>query len=143
MRDDSPQNNVNMCHNPSSCCLDPCLLLAVPPCTMHGTPCKHLVEAPNFLDTESEQLLALQLRMHPMLGRLQIATALLAPNNGELLLDALSDVNLRANAVDAHVGRVWVNIDAAETAEPAKDGKYNVIQGHLFDGVTADVGTHT
>lgn len=42
-----------------------------------------------------------------------------APLPARLLLDALCDVHLRADAVDAHVGGVGGYADAAEAAEPA------------------------
>lgn len=48
-----------------------------------------------------------------------LPAALLPPSVLHLLLDALSDVYLSADAVDAHVGWVWRNGDAAQAAQPA------------------------
>ena len=50
---------------------------------------------------------------------LQVAPAVLAPQNADLLLDAPRDVHLRADAVHAHVGRVGRDGHTAEAAEPA------------------------
>eukprot|EP00951_Prasinocladus_malaysianus_P034513 scaffold348698_cov28-Prasinocladus_malaysianus.AAC.1 len=61
-----------------------------------------LVEALGAFDAEGEQLLGLELGPEPVLGRLQVAVALLAPEDRDLLLDALRYVHLRFEAVDAH-----------------------------------------
>lgn len=52
-----------------------------------------------------------------MLGRLEIAGALLAPEDGDLFLDAFCDVYLCANAVDTHASWVGRDADAAKTTK--------------------------
>ena len=67
----------------------------------------NLAEAAKFLETEGEQLLTLKLGLDPDTWRLQIALAAAAKVHGSLLRDAFGDVHLIADAVNAHVGRVW------------------------------------
>mmetsp|Transcript_1013 Transcript_1013/g.2515 ORF Transcript_1013/g.2515 Transcript_1013/m.2515 type:complete len:539 (+) Transcript_1013:278-1894(+) len=75
-----------------------------------------LLQPLGALYAKGEQLLGLQVRAHPVLGRLQVAVALLAPQHADLLLDALRDVHLGLDAVDAHVGGVGLRLHAAQAA---------------------------
>jgi hypothetical protein len=61
-----------------------------------------------------------------VLGGLKVAPTVFAPKDGDLLLHALGDVHLGADAVYAHVGGIWVDARAAHTAQAADDVKEGV-----------------
>jgi hypothetical protein len=52
--------------------------------------------------------------------RLQVSATVLAPQHSALLLDALRDVHLGADAVHTHVGRVGLDVAAAQAAQAAR-----------------------
>lgn len=52
-----------------------------------------------------------------MFGRLKVSGALLAPEDGDLLLDAFCDVYLCADAVDTHASWIGRDADAAKTTK--------------------------
>lgn len=84
---------------------------------------EYLLQALQSLDAQREQLLGLQGSPHPVLGRLQVALALLAPEQRDLLLDALCDVHLGPDAVHAHIGRVGRDGHSTQAAQPSKPEK--------------------
>ena len=76
-----------------------------------------LLQPFHTFDTEREQLLALQIGWHPVMRRLQVPPAVLAVGDRHVLLDAFRDVHLVAQALDAHVRWIRLDVDAAEAAE--------------------------
>ena len=79
----------------------------------------HLVEAFDSLQAKCEEFLGFWVGLDPVLGWLKISTARLAPENGDLLLNALGDIYLGADAINAHIGGVGSDGNAAQTAQPA------------------------
>lgn len=56
---------------------------------------------------------------HPVLRRLEISPALSTPDETQIARYALGDVDLSADAANAHVGRIRWHLHTAQTAEPA------------------------
>lgn len=65
----------------------------------------YLVKPLDLLDAEGEQLFRLQLCSEPMLWRLEVSPTCFTPEYCKLLLDALCDVHLGADAVHTHILR--------------------------------------
>ena len=64
-----------------------------------------------------------------MFGWLEVAATELAPQNGHRLLDAFGDVNLRANAIDAHVCGVGCDGDTTQATQTAvRKGEMELIR---------------
>jgi hypothetical protein len=76
-----------------------------------------LSHASDTFDAESEELFGFRFGCDPVLGRLEVAGALLAPEDGDLFLNAFCDVYLCANAVDTHAGWIGRDADAAKTTK--------------------------
>ena len=77
----------------------------------------HLGQTLDLLDAKREQLLGLCLGADPVLWRLQVPAALLAPKHRHLLLYPLGDVNLGTDAVDTHVAGVGLDACATQAAQ--------------------------
>ena len=84
------------------------------------------VEVLEAFDAEGEELFGLPLGFDPGLGGLEVAAALGAVEDLDALLEAFGDVHFRAEAVDAHVGRVGWHGDAALAAEDASYGLLDI-----------------
>eukprot|EP00047_Mylnosiga_fluctuans_P011229 m.20129 g.20129 ORF g.20129 m.20129 type:complete len:556 (+) comp3504_c0_seq1:1194-2861(+) len=76
-----------------------------------------LVEALETLEAEGEKLARLELALHPRARRVEVAAASAAVVDRHLLRDALADVDLGADAVDAHCGRVRRDLQTALAAQ--------------------------
>lgn len=74
------------------------------------------------LDAKCEKFLGFWLCYEPMLGWLKISSTHFAPEDSDGLLNAFGDINLGADAVDAHVCRVWLDANTAETAQAERVG---------------------
>jgi hypothetical protein len=61
------------------------------------------VESLDTTHAVREELTGLQLAGDPSVGRLVVTTASFTPRDGNLLGNALCNIDLRSNAVDAHV----------------------------------------
>lgn len=69
----------------------------------------HFLKAFEFLETEGQELSTLQLSIDPDVGRVEVPIAALAEMERCLLGNAISNVNVVADAVDAHVGGIRGN----------------------------------
>lgn len=83
----------------------------------------YLLQSLDAFDAESEKLLGFQLCSHPVLRWLQIPITLLAPQNSDLLLYWSSDVHLRPDAVDTHIGGIAHDGSTAETTQSASNNQ--------------------
>lgn len=83
----------------------------------------YLLQALQSLDAQREELLGLQGSPDPVLGRLQVALALFAPEQRDLLLEALRDVHLGPDAVHTHVGGVGRDGHSTQAAQPDEQEK--------------------
>jgi len=75
------------------------------------------------LEAEGEQLLGLEGAHHPLGRGLHVPLTELAPVNGGLLRDSLSDIHLILDAVHAHVGRVGRDRHTTVAAQAANKKK--------------------
>ena len=102
----------------------------------------HLGEALDALDAEREQLLALQLRAHPVLRRLQVPPAPLAPQDGHLrtTLDRIMRLpQEHATQADYSVGRGCADSNASRiTPEAQKDSLRIILQIHAGQQVSLE-----
>ena len=80
----------------------------------------YLLQALQSLDAQREQLLGLEGSPDPVLGRLQVALTLLAPEQRYLFLDALCDVHLGPDAVHTHIGGVGRDGHSTQAAQPSE-----------------------
>eukprot|EP00754_Rhynchopus_humris_P044322 Rhum_TRINITY_DN4047_c0_g1::Rhum_TRINITY_DN4047_c0_g1_i1::g.12824::m.12824 len=81
----------------------------------------HFVHALDLLQAQRHQLLRLELALHPVLWRLQVPLARLAPGDGDLLRDAGGDVDRRLQTLQAHVGGVRLDVLTAHAAQGVGD----------------------
>lgn len=88
--------------------------------TTEGQMATDLIKSLNLFDAKREELLALQLCCYPMLGRLQVAIALLAPQHSDL-----------------HSQHKTLVANRAELASPQGDLHYVIYNFEL-----AEVGEH-
>lgn len=66
------------------------------------------------LYAKRQQFFGLQIRANPVFRRLQVTFALRAVLHRRFFRDALGDVHLRSDALDAHPSRVRAHRDATE-----------------------------
>jgi len=77
----------------------------------------HLLQALQLLEANGQKFAGLQRGLNPFVGRLQIALAVATEVEHRLLWDILRDVDMVAQAGDAHVGRIRLDGHSALAAQ--------------------------
>lgn len=91
-----------------------------------------LSEALDLLETDSHELARLEGGACPELWGLEIAIALGAVDQDVLLDQITSDVDVRLNAADAHVGRVFGDDETANATLDVDGFRVGVVEIHFF-----------
>jgi len=89
-------------------------------------------QARHVLEAKGEELGGLELAEGP--GRPQVAIAIAAMLQDELLGNALSNVNLTLKTVDAGICRVCLGHDATDTAANHRNLEHCLVDGSARDG---------